>query len=132
MEDIEAAKTKVLREIISERQKQETKEASLVLTDSTFRSAVNEKGALVVDFWAEWCYPCRLISPIVERLAEEYRGRITFAKLNVDENPATAQEFEVLAIPTLLVFKNGQLKGRILGALPERELRARIESALAE
>jgi thioredoxin len=96
----------------------------LVLTDATFASAI-ASGRAVVDFWAAWCGPCRMIAPVIEELASE-RTDVTFAKLNVDENPRTASKFGVQGIPLLIFFRDGAEAGRVVGAVP----RARIEAAI--
>ncbi len=98
----------------------------LVLTDATFAGAVNAPGPVLVDFWAPWCGPCRMVAPSVERLAREYAGRAVVAKLNVDENPATSQRFRVQGIPTLLIFKEGKVVDQIVGAQPYDALNQRL------
>lgn len=84
-------------------------------TDANFGESV-KSGVVLVDFWAEWCAPCRRLAPLVDELAEQYDGRLTVAKVNVDENPATPQSFMVRGIPTLLLFKDGELKETLVGA----------------
>ena len=101
--------------------------AVLEVTDSTFDTAVRDHALLVVDCWAVWCGPCRMVAPVIEELARDYAGRITFAKLDVDKNRATATRFAIQSIPTILVFKNGRLVDQKLGAMP----RAMLEPALA-
>ena len=103
----------------------------VILTDDDFKEALRAHPALVVDLWAEWCYPCKMIAPIVEELASEYRGRVVFAELNVDESPGTAEAFDVMSIPTLLFFRNGKLADRIVGAMPKEPLKSWIDRALA-
>lgn len=98
----------------------------LVLTDATFADAVNGPRPVLVDFWAPWCGPCRMVAPSVERLAREYAGRAVVAKLNVDENPATSQRFRVQGIPTLLIFKEGKVVDQIVGAQPYDALNQRL------
>jgi thioredoxin 1 len=83
-------------------------------TDSDFETEVKE-GLVLVDFWAPWCAPCRRIAPIVDQLAEEYNGRLTVAKVDIDENPMTPSKFMVRGIPTLLLFKDGALKETVVG-----------------
>jgi thioredoxin 1 len=85
---------------------------------------------VVVDFWAEWCGPCRVIAPIVEELSKEYDGKVRFAKVNVDENPDLAGRFGVQGIPTLIIFKDGKEAGRLVGAAPKRRLAQEIEKSL--
>jgi len=91
------------------------------LTDSNFDHEIKQ-GVVLVDFWAEWCGPCRRIAPIVEQLAGEYDGRATIAKLNVDENPNVPGRFMIRGIPTLLLFKNGQLAETIVGLAPREDI----------
>lgn len=99
------------------------------LTDSNFDQEIGT-GVTLVDFWAEWCGPCRRIAPIVEQLAGEYDGRATVAKLNVDENPNIPGRFMIRGIPTLLLFKNGQLADTLVGLAPKEDIARMIERHL--
>ena len=95
----------------------------LTLSDATFDENVNAADApVVVDFWAEWCGPCKMIAPALEEIASEQAGRLTVAKLNVDDNPDTARRFDVMSIPTLLVFQNGEPVKRLVGAKGKGQL----------
>lgn len=96
------------------------------ISDGTLDQTISSGGLVVVDCWAEWCGPCRMLAQVIEQLAKEYAGRVTFAKLNVDDNPATAARFRVMSIPTLLVFKASSHVDTIIGAVPK----AQIESTL--
>ena len=100
----------------------------LLVTDSTFQRDVLESngGPVLLDCWAPWCGPCRMITPIMEQLAAESSGRYRVAKLNIDENPLTANQFQIQSIPTMLIFKNGKLVDRLIGAQPKAAIAARL------
>lgn len=107
-------------------QKKMALDKPIEITDSTFKDIVEKNPLVVVDCWASWCAPCRMIAPVIEELARDYAGRILFGKLNVDENGRTATQYQVMSIPTLLVFKNRNLVDRIVGALPRKLLEPKI------
>ena len=99
----------------------------LLVTDSTFqREVLESSGTVLVDCWAPWCGPCRMVGPIMEQLAAESKGRYRVAKLNVDENPRTAAQFQIQSIPTMLIFKDGKLVDRLIGAQPKPAIAARL------
>ena len=101
------------------------------ITDSSFeKDVLNSSKPVLVDFWAEWCGPCRQIAPSLEELAKEFGAKITVAKLNIDENPKTPQRFNVRGIPTLILFKNGQVEGQKVGALRKSDLAAFLDGKL--
>jgi thioredoxin 1 len=102
----------------------------VVITDATVDSAVSQYPVFILDCWAEWCGPCRTIGPIIEGLAKEMSGKTVFGKLNVDENTQTANKYRITAIPTLLIFKNGKLIDKLLGAYPKAMLAAKIQKYL--
>ncbi len=102
----------------------------ILLSDASFSSEISKYPLMVVDFWAAWCGPCRMVAPIIEQLAKEYAGRVAFGKLNVDENPLTSGEFEVQSIPTLLIFRNGEAVDGIVGAVPKYQIETRIKAHL--
>ena len=98
------------------------------VSDATFKSDIEQhQGLAMVDLWAEWCGPCRMVAPIVEALATEYEGKLKVAKLDVDANPETAQRFNVRSIPTMLFFRDGKVVDSVVGALPKAALAQRID-----
>lgn len=102
------------------------------LNDANFEQEVKQShGLVLVDFWAPWCAPCRIVAPVVERLAEKYAGRVKFAKLNLDEAPLTASAYGITSIPTLAIFRDGQPVTGVVGAVPERFLAQMIDEQLA-
>src|SRR3954463_14084498 len=101
------------------------------VTDSNFQAEVIESSdPVLVDFWAPWCGPCRMVAPVLEEIANE-RQDLRIAKLNVDENQQTAAQFEVLSIPTMILFKNGQVAKKVIGAYPKKRLESELESELS-
>jgi thioredoxin 1 len=102
------------------------------VTDATFDNEVLQSSTpVLVDFWAEWCGPCKMISPVLEEIAEEHKGKVTIAKLNVDENPEIAMRYGVMSIPTLALFIGGVEKKRIIGAMPKRNILTELSEFLA-
>jgi thioredoxin 1 len=98
------------------------------VSDATFKSDIEQhEGLAMLDLWAEWCGPCRMVAPIVEALATEYEGKLKVAKLDVDANPETAQRFNVRSIPTMLFFRDGKVVDSVVGALPKAALAQRID-----
>ena len=101
------------------------------ISDATFEEdVVKARRPVLIDFWAEWCGPCKAITPMLNELAAEYRDKVTIVKLNVDENPKTSQRFNVRSIPTLILFKNGQVEGQKVGAPRKSDLVAFLDSKL--
>ncbi len=101
------------------------------VTTSTWDTEVIQgKGLVMVDFWAVWCGPCRMIAPAVEELAKEYAGKVKVAKLNTDENPDIASRYKIMGIPTIMFFKDGQKVDQVVGAVPKPQLKAKIDSNL--
>jgi thioredoxin 1 len=101
-----------------------------VNTENFENEVVKSTLPVVVDFWAQWCGPCRIMSPVFEKVADQYQGRFKFCKLNVDENPGLAGHFQATSIPALLVFINGQTVERSIGAIPESQLKAKLDAIL--
>lgn len=118
-----------LEEAIRARQNQPPPGTVIPLDSQTFPQAVRSHPFLVVDFWAEWCGPCKMVSVVVEELARELAGRVTFAKVNTDENQQLAAGYRISAIPTLLLFADGRMVDQVVGAYPKEQLRQRIASA---
>jgi len=100
----------------------------LTITDADIDEIVKRYGNIVVDCWAPWCGPCVMVAPVIEELAKEMQGKIVFCKLNVDENLKTSMKYQIMSIPTLLVFKNGNLVERLVGAYPKEELKKKLET----
>lgn len=99
-------------------------------TDDNFKQKVAESMPIVIDFWAEWCGPCRMVTPIIEELAAEYEGKVLIGKMNVDENSSTPAEFSVRNIPTILFIKNGEVVERHVGAASKAILQQKVEALL--
>jgi len=101
------------------------------ITDQNFEDEVIKSALpVMVDLWAPWCGPCRMVAPIVDKLAEKYEGKFKFCRLNVDENPQTASKYRVMSIPTLIFFKGGKAVDTVIGAVPERTLQPKIDDLL--
>jgi len=136
MDELERIKQKKLKEMIGMASnkigdsKDDLSSTPIELTDETFKEVVRKYPVVVVDCWAEWCAPCHMVAPVVEELARDYRGRIVFGKLNVDSGIRTTQEYNIMSIPTLLVFKDGQLVNRLVGAMPRNMLEPQITQYL--
>ncbi len=106
--------------------------ATAAVSDTTFENEVKKAELpVLVDFWADWCGPCRQVAPILEELAEEFAGKVKIVKLDVDSNPSVAQAYNIRGIPALLLFKNGEVAGQQIGALPKQKLKAWLLEAVA-
>lgn len=139
--ELERIKSKKMREMfkrsvleekleISREQRGSALNKPVKVTDTTFKETIQNHSIVVVDCWAPWCAPCRMVTPIMDALALDYAGKILFGKLNVDENRAVAIEYQIMSIPTLLVFKNGKLVDRIIGAQPRQMLEPKLSRHL--
>ncbi len=101
------------------------------VTDSTFEDEVlKSETPVIVDYWAEWCAPCKMITPILEEISEQYAGKLTVAKMNIDENPETPPKYGIRGIPTLMIFKGGNVAGTKVGALSKSQLMAFVDSTI--
>lgn len=103
---------------------------TLEITDANFEEIINSDKPVLVDFWAEWCGPCKMIGPVVEELAGDYEGIAVIGKVNVDENPGVSAKFGIRSIPTLLVFKNGEIVDKQVGAVPKGVLSQKLDAQL--
>lgn len=104
---------------------------AIPVSDSEFKDKVlDSQGVCVIDFWAEWCGPCKALSPIVDELAKDYSGKVSIFKMNIDHNPSTPQQFQIRGIPTLLIFKDGKVVDRIVGAQPKVNIAKTLDSHL--
>ena len=132
-DELEAIKHKKLAEL----QKEAATKAMMssitepiVLTDSNFASEIAKYPIMLVDFWAPWCGPCKMVSPIIEQLSREYSGRVAFGKVNVDENQRIAASFGIQSIPTLMIFKGGKAVDVIIGAMPKAQIEMKLKQQL--
>ncbi|MFA5353332.1 MAG: thioredoxin [Thermodesulfovibrionales bacterium] len=94
------------------------------------KDVLQSNGLVMVDFWAVWCGPCRMVAPTVEELAKEYAGKVTIGKLNTDENPDVASKYKIMGIPTIMFFKNGEKVDQVVGAVPKPQLKAKLDALL--
>jgi len=131
MDELEKIRKKKLMELMRKMTEDKSYPNEPVeVNSSNFDEILNKYENVVVDFWAEWCMPCRMIAPIVEQLAKEYSGKVVFAKLNTDENPQIAARYGITGIPTLIFFKNGKPVDKIVGAYPKGEIERWIKRNL--
>ena len=133
-DELEAIKHKKLAEL----QKEAATKAMMssitepiVLTDSNFTSEISKYPIMLVDFWAPWCGPCRIVSPIIEQLSREYSGKVAFGKVNVDENQRIAASFGIQSIPTLMIFKGSKAVDVIIGAMPKAQIEMKLKQQLS-
>ena len=133
-DELEAIKQKKLAElqrVASARATMSGMTEPVVLTDSNFAAEVAKYPIMLVDFWAPWCGPCRMVGPIVEQLAREYSGKVVFGKLNVDDNQMVAGSFGIQSIPTMMIVKAGKVVDVMVGALPKAQIESKIKLHLA-
>jgi len=131
-EELEKIRQRKIEQLLKKGKGTKTAEKVLTLTDSTFNETIkNASKPILVDFWAAWCMPCRMMAPVIEELAHDYAGKAIFAKINVDENCETAERFNVVSIPFFMIFKNGQPVEQMIGACGRKPLEEAIKKHLA-
>lgn len=123
-------KMKKLQELINEKEQLKNIKEPLVLDDTTFSQTINKFPMTLVDFWAPWCGPCRMMSPIIDEIGKDYLGKLVVGKINVDENPLVAGQFGISSIPTLLLFKRGQAVNKIIGSVSKNKINEMIKTHL--
>ncbi|MDI3497457.1 thioredoxin [Archaeoglobus sp.] len=134
MDELELIRQKKLKEMMQkmsgEEKAKKVLDSPVKLNSSNFDETLKNNENVVVDFWAEWCMPCKMIAPVVEELAKEYAGKVVFGKLNTDENPTIAARYGISAIPTLIFFKKGKPVDQLVGAMPKSELKRWVQRNL--
>lgn len=105
--------------------------ATQQVSDANFNEFINSEKPVLIDFWAEWCGPCKMLSPVIEEISNEYPDKLTVGALDVDSNPRTAQQFGIMSIPTTLVFKNGEVVKQLVGYRPKNDLLAQLADVLS-
>jgi thioredoxin 1 len=130
LEDKRERKGKESKEKLLKKSKKGATNRPIEVNDQTFDSTIKEHKTMVIDCWAEWCGPCRMIAPTIEAMANDYAGKVVFGKLYVDENSETATKYCITSIPTLLFFKDGKLVGQIIGAVPRQQIEQRLKTIL--
>ena len=136
-DELERIRMKKLKELIDRQQVDRSTEKELnwpntpvVVTDATIAQTIKEYPLVVIDCWAEWCGPCHMVAPVIQELARDHAGKIVFGKLNTDENRMSANNYNIMSIPTLLIFKNGKLIDQVVGAMPRQMLEPMITKYL--
>ncbi len=132
IQEINRRKTEELLKAHQQRQRTGSIARPIAFTDSNFSREIQGHELIVVDFWAPWCGPCRMLAPIIEELARDYSGKVFFGKLNVDENPLVSNKFQVKSIPTLLIFKDGKAVDEIIGAVPRSHIESKLKLYMAQ
>jgi len=116
----------MMKSVTEKKREKQALSKPIEVTDATFKEMIHRYPLMVIDCWAPWCAPCHMVAPVIEEMARDYAGRVLFGKLNVDENREVLMQYQIMGIPTLLVFKNGKLVDRIVGAMPRQNLEPKI------
>jgi thioredoxin 1 len=127
---INEKKMKELQQLVNEKELLKTIKEPIILADNTFFETINKFPLMLVDFWAPWCGPCRMMSPIVDQIGRDYPGKLAVGKINVDENQLIARQFNVSSIPTLILFKRGKLLNKIIGAVSKNRINEMVKMHL--
>ncbi|MDO9516920.1 MAG: thioredoxin [Methanosarcinaceae archaeon] len=122
MDELEAIRKKKMEQIIKKQELGSYPDKPVIVTDADFNQFISKYPLVVVDCWAEWCGPCRMLAPTIDELATQYRGKIVFGKLDTDNSRATSMQYKISSIPAMLVFKNGNFVGQIIGAVPKEQI----------
>ncbi|MEM3614628.1 MAG: thioredoxin [Nitrososphaerales archaeon] len=134
MSDLEDLKRRKMFELMRKAAEQEAKKnypnRPVEVSDATFDNFIAQYPVVVIDCWAPWCGPCRILSPVIDALASDYAGRVVFGKLNVDENPTVASQYGIMSIPTLLFARNGEVVDRLIGAVPRQIIEAKLKQIM--
>lgn len=128
IEKIKERKLKEMLERIGRKEGGEKLSKPIEVTDENFDEVIKKSGLVVIDCWAPWCMPCRMLAPVIDELARDYAGKVVFGKLNTDENRETVMRFGIMSIPTLLIFKNGKLVDKIIGAVPRQFIETKLSA----
>ncbi|MEF8874238.1 MAG: thioredoxin [Candidatus Thermoplasmatota archaeon] len=128
--EVEEIKKKMVEDIMNKKEEENYPKEPIKVNDNDFQETIDNYPLVLVDFWAEWCGPCKMMEPVLEELAEEYQGEVVIAKMNVDNNQKVPNNFGVSSIPTLVLFKNGERVDRMIGALQKQQLEQKFEEHL--
>ena len=130
-ENIEEVKKKMIKDMIEQKSKKKEKQnhpdSPVTLNDKNFSDIIEKYPLVVVDFWASWCGPCKMMEPVIENMAKKYSGKVVFGKMNVDKNKRIPSRYQISSIPTLMIFKNGKIVDKIVGATRENQLSKKLE-----
>jgi thioredoxin 1 len=130
--EIKQRKLKEMQKMATMRSTMNSSTRPIILTDLNFREEISKYPVMLIDFWAPWCGPCRMVSPIIEQLASEYAGRVVFGKLNIDENQMVPRSFGIQSIPTMMILKNSRVVDILVGALPKAQIETKLRQHLLD